>query len=94
MDSIKAIVFKVIQEWANNNLESNQNVQEQWNQVVDQKQQSHSAIDEFKNGKLGVKVDSAAWIYQLNSQKNNILKKIQMLNPAVKEIIFKIGKVK
>lgn len=45
----------------------------------------------FRNGILSVKVDSSGWLYYLNIQKEELLKKIQKENNAVKNIRFYLG---
>ena len=94
MDNIKQIIEKVVDHIATNKKETQIYLQEMWLDILDKPELEHTQIIGEKEGVLSVLVDSPAWLYQMNIRKKIILEKIQREIPSVKNIHFKIGKVR
>jgi len=68
-----------------------------WNSVVGPDIARHAQPDDLRQGKLFVRVDSSAWLAQLDRYlKRSIIKKIndKLDSRAVVNIIFRSGEVK
>lgn len=93
MDNIKDIVQGVIEKLSHRGVGENQKIKDVWEKITSPQEQKHTAIKEFSDGTLLIAVDSSAWLYQMNTKKTGILKKLQKECPEIKKIYFKIGKV-
>ena len=94
MDNIKQIIEKVVDHIATNKKVTQFYLQQMWSDILDKPEQEHTQLIGEKEGVLSVLVDSPAWLYQMNTRKSFILEKIQHKIPSVKNIHFKIGKVR
>ena len=94
MDNIKQIIDQVVGHLATNKKETQFYLQKMWQDILDKQELEHAQLVGEKEGVVTVVVDSPAWLYQMNIKKQNILEKIQHEIPSVKNIHFKIGKVK
>ncbi len=59
--------------------------------VLAKKAFGHVKLYNFRKGILTVKVDSSVWVYYLNLQKEDLLKKISKETRDVKDIRFCLG---
>ena len=94
MDNIKDVLNTVIHKLSIRQPEKQVKIDRIWQAVATQKEQHHTSLEKFNDGILTVVVDSPAWMYHMKMQKINILKKIQEEIPEVKDLRFKVGKVK
>jgi hypothetical protein len=62
--------------------------------VLTKKELSHIKFKYFKKGVLGLSVDSSAWLYSFNLQKEDLLSRLKECAGAVKEIKLRVGRVK
>jgi len=63
-----------------------------WQQCAGRVIAQHTEARFFKNKKLYITVDSTALLYELKTQKNDLVQKIQHIsNRAVHDITFKVG---
>ncbi len=94
MKTIKEIVHSVIENMSLCKPEVQTKIQRIWKNVLNEKEDLHSKIFDFKADILFVNVDSPSWLYQMNLKKKKILECVQEEIPEIKNIQFKIGKVK
>lgn len=59
--------------------------------VLAKKALMHVKLYTFRKGILSLKVDSSSWVYYLNLQKDDLLKKIQKECSTVKELRIYLG---
>jgi hypothetical protein len=94
MDQIKDIIPQVISDLSQRKPHRQIQIQNIWQEIIDEKTRKHVAIAGFDRGRLLVWVDSSTWLFQLNLNKKKILGKIQKQVSEVESIQFKIGKLK
>lgn len=92
MDEIKDIVQRVVGDIALTKQKEQENIHNQWNRILSEKEKKHAKISGLKNGTLMIHVDSSAWLYQFNLKKNKILKSLQGAGNEISRVYFKIGK--
>lgn len=88
MDNINDVIKDVMGKMAN------QKHQLDWQSIWQEVNifSQFTVVEKFKEGKLYINVDQAARIIALNTYKHQILEQLKQF--GVKEIIFKVGKVK
>lgn len=94
VDNIKEIIKDVMGSMSSRRVLDQDRLQRIWESLFDKKELEHLRVVGLKNGTLSIWVDSPAWLYQLRTQKQKLLKRIQEEIPDIKELYFKIGKVK
>jgi len=94
VDNIKDIINQVIGKISSNKFESDEKIERVWRNILEEVELSHTKLDGIKDGKLSVCVDSSAWLYQMKMKKNRILERLKDEVPDVKNIGFRIGKIK
>ncbi len=94
MDEIKDIIQQVIGQIASKKSFSTKSIQDIWEKTLEAKELSHVRLVNFEDGKLLVFVDSSAWLFQMSIKKRKILSKLNEGHGEIKNIIFKVGKVK
>ncbi len=94
MNSIKDIIPQVFEQLTERIPETQTKIQRIWQNVMDAKMAQHSVLSDFSDGILTVVIDSSARLYQMNLNKKKILGQLQDEIPDIKNIQFKIGKVK
>ena len=93
MNTIKDIIPQVIEQLSLRQPDSQMKIHRIWQNIVDERMSTHSALVNFNQGILSVCVDSSSWLFQMNLNKRRILERLQEEMPEVKNIQFKIGKV-
>ena len=93
MDPIKDIIDNVIGRIATKSPDTEKKIERIWLNLLNKQELQHSSLMGVNNGKLLVHVDSPAWLYQLNTKKTKLLKRLQEEIPEIKYISFKIGKL-
>lgn len=58
------------------------------------KEREHIKFNYLKRGILNINVDSSAWLYQLNLQKDTLLTKLHRESSVIKDIRFKLGEIR
>ena len=94
MNDIKNIINRVIGDLANKKDQGGKQIASIWCAVLEKKELVHTHVAGLKEGTLFVDVDSPAWLYQMNVKKTKILRLLKEEIPEIKNIRFKIGKVK
>ena len=94
MNTIKDILQQVIGDLSLNKPDDQTKIQRIWQNTIDERTAQHSVLANFSDGILTVAVDSSSWLFQMNLQKKKILEQLQDEMPEIKNIQFKIGKVK
>lgn len=61
--------------------------------ALTKKELGHIKVKYFSRGVLGISVDSSAWLYVLSLKKEELLAKLQKENPALKNIVLRIGEI-
>ena len=62
--------------------------------ALTKKEWGHIKFHYFRQGILGVRVDSSAWMYCLSLKKESLLGKLKEQSPDIKEVRFSIGDIK
>ncbi len=93
MDSIRDIIPQVIENLSLKKPNTERNIHEIW-KIAAGNQAEHCMVKDFQNGMLRVHIDSSARMFELSTRKNEIIKNLQREIPELKDIIFKIGKIK
>ncbi len=93
MDKIKHILNTVIGQIASNQTLPPDKIQRVWASVLSVKALSHTRVVDFKEGVLLVFVDTPAWLYQLKTQKTDLVNRLKSEIPEFKQLVLKIGKV-
>ncbi len=61
--------------------------------ILTKKEIGHIKIKSFRNGTVGIAVDSSAWLYTLGMRKAAIAAALRRGNPSVKDIRFFLGEI-
>ncbi|MCX5714636.1 MAG: DciA family protein [Candidatus Omnitrophica bacterium] len=59
--------------------------------ILTKKELKHIKIDYFRQGTLGVSVDSSSWLYTLGIKKAELLAKLKKESLNIKDIHLRIG---
>lgn len=94
MDDIKQIVGRVIGDMSSGQLNTHEKLSQIWPRVVEAKDLEHTRLVDYKKGDLLVNVDSPARAYQLNLKKTKIMAALKKEVTDLKNIYFKVGKLK
>lgn len=94
MDNIGDIVQKVIHGIVEKKGDQNSDIDFVWKETISEKEHTHSRLEGFKKDTLVILVDSPAWLHQFKTKQNSFIQKIQKKIPELKNIQFKIGKIK
>ena len=97
METIKATVINVIREMSSKK-EKGINQTDAWallKKALTKKELRHIKFNYFKKGILGIKVDSSAWLYNLNLKKEKLMAFFDN-SPGMqlKDIRFNLGEIK
>ena len=93
MDNIGDIVKNIIGRMAQRQPDAQHQLEQAWTEILDDKKRAHTRLIGIRDGKVSVLVDSPAWLYQMNINKETILKKLRERIPKAVQIQFKVGKL-
>lgn len=96
MEAIKETVKGLMQKWKS---QKKLSIQDEpfiaLKKALKKKEREHIRFNYFRNGILGIGVDSSAWLYALNLQKEALLNKSRLKSDVViKEIRFSLGEAR
>jgi len=92
MEQIKEIVINVIGHLQTKKMEANdQDPNELLKKALTKKELEHIKVNYFKRGVLNLSVDSSAWLYNFNLQKQNLIARLNKHLGGIKDIRFYIG---
>ena len=94
MHNIKDVLNDVIGQLALRRPDASKRIEHAWNKYTDEKEKKHTSLVSLSAGKLIVHVDSPAWLYQMNTKKKTLLERLQKEIATVKDISFRVGKIK
>ncbi len=94
MEEIKDIVKKVVENLSSQGQSEITLIHGVWKRILNRQELKHSKLTGIKDDTLYINVDSPAWFYQFNLNKQKILERLQKEFPYVKKIYFKIGYTK
>lgn len=94
MDNIKEVLNSVIQKLSLRQPQEQSKISRLWQSVASPKDQQHTSLENFTDGILHVTVDSPAWMYHMKMKKPDLLQRLKEDAPVIKDIRFKVGKVK
>ncbi len=96
METIKDTVKNVIQALEVKKKSQLQagNPQEWMGGLFSKKELRHIKFHYFRQGILGIQVDSSAWLYHLNLKKEDLLMRLDKKDAVVKNIRFRLGGIK
>ena len=92
MDSIKSTIHQVLQKMSGSHSTPERmeaRIIEQWTQ----EEQKHIRLMGMKDNTIAFQVDTPTWMYHFENQKTRILKRIQMVQPHILNVRFKLGKI-
>ena len=92
---LKDVVKKVIEDLSSTEGFKKKDILKEWPRLVGGKAKRHTKPISIRRGRLVVNVDESSWLYELNLNKENILKKIneRFGEAELKEIRFRIGDI-
>ena len=92
MDAIKDVVDKLFCAWQKR-LEDSGGVtpEDLLKKILTKSECKHIKFNYFKDGSLGLLVDSSAWLYKFNMRKLELSAKLKTELPGFKELRLKIG---
>jgi len=94
MERIRAPVENIIRELTTQKKANKESAPEVWlKKTLTRKELGHIKFHYFRQGVLGVRVDSSAWKYSLSLKKANLLMKLQGYAPEIKELRFSVGDI-
>jgi len=95
MEQIKSIIDDVLKKIQKNQEQGlEEDIEKIWIKSVQQKTAKHTKTCFFKKGKLYVNAEDSAWLYELKTNKEEILKKLQKFSKnKIKDAIFKVGDI-
>ena len=95
MEQIKSIVKDVLKDILDKREQCPGGcVESIWSQSATKKISRHTKYKFFKNGKLYINVENSAWLYELNSKKAAMLKKLKKISKnKIIDLRFKIGDI-
>lgn len=93
MESIRDIIPHVIENLALKKPNTSRNIHEVW-KIVAGNQAEHCTVRDLQKGMLRVNVDSSARMFELSTRKSDLINNLKSEIPDIKDIIFKVGKVK
>jgi len=94
-EPIKDVLDKIIKKLAAEETLDKTGLLKKWARIAGKKAARHSRPVSFRNSQLVISVDSSSWLYELNSNKRTILKKLASVpgGAGIKNIRFRIGKI-
>lgn len=93
MDNIKEILNSIVGDIAAKNPNTQSKIDGIWRNVLEPQYLKHTKLSDFTDGVLFVIVDSPAWLYQIQTKKRKILKRLQEEISEIKKIQLKVGKI-
>ena len=94
MEAIKDTVSHIMQSWEKKKKGLSQDGPEpSLKKVLTKKELSHIRVNYFRNGTLGLKVDSSPWLYHFSLKKDALLTKLNQKTHSIKEVNLSIGEV-
>ncbi|MFH1640789.1 MAG: DciA family protein [Candidatus Omnitrophota bacterium] len=93
MEEIKNTVYQVMRGWDVKKSGSQDNPDFWLRQILSKKERAHVQCSYFKNGVLGLKVDSSTWLYYFSTQKECLLDNLRKKFKSVKDVRFRIGEL-
>ena len=96
MERIKDTVKNLIQAWeSKKGSQAGDDPAALLKKALSRKELAHVSFHYFRNGIMGLKVDSSTRLYFLNSQKDKLLVRLRKYSgSAIKDIRFSIGEIK
>lgn len=95
MDAIKGIINQVIKAIEPTGQNEKQRILISWHKALPAKYKNHCQIVDFRQKRLVVNVDSTNWLYQLNLEKEKLIKKLnkQLKKDIIEDMYFRVGNV-
>lgn len=95
MEPIKETVINVIGRLETKKIEAgDKDPNELLKKALTKKELEHIKVNYFKRGVLNLNVDSSAWLYNFNLQKQNLITRLNKQLGGIKDIRFYIGETK
>ena len=94
--AIKDVVGALINKLAQKDVSDKTDILARWPKIVGKRAALHSRPVSLRRAQLTVAVDSSGWLYELSSEKRNIMKKLggASIGAPIKNIRFRIGVIK
>jgi hypothetical protein len=92
MEKIKDTIQSIFKDLTAKKRGSGKGHPEDWlKKALTKRELEHIKFNYFREGILGVKVDSSSWLYKLNLEKTRTLAKLSKFSDEIKDIHFRIG---
>lgn len=92
MDTLKEVIKEVMQ-GLKTHQPAQENLEGALKKSLSRRNLGHVKFRYFRRGILGIAVDSSAWLYQLNLEKEKLLAKLRKKSPQIKDVRFYIGEI-
>lgn len=92
MEAIRDTIKNVMQEWKGRK-GSPHNPEALLKKVFTVREMKHIRFHYLRKGTLGIKVESSSWLYHLSLKKQDLLEKMRLRSPEIKDLRFSIGEV-
>lgn len=93
MDNIKDVVHALMGKLSVSTVEGRRSVEDIVSGMLNDQEKKHVRFSGMKEGKIFMVVDSSAWLFQMRTKQQRLLKEIQLQVSDVTQMYFKIGKV-
>ncbi|MFH1441184.1 MAG: DciA family protein [Candidatus Omnitrophota bacterium] len=94
MEPIREIINSVLRDYQTKKKQfNNQDPEIILKKLLTKREIQHIKFNYFRSGIFGIKVDSSAWIYQLNFKKQDLLSALKKNLPEIKDIRFSLGDI-
>jgi hypothetical protein len=96
VESIKGILNSVLKDIEKKQSQlPEDNLDDLWASCVAKKALKHTKVSFFKNGKIYINVENPGWLYELNLNREDILKNLQKKSKnKIKDLKLRVGDVK
>ncbi len=64
-----------------------------WIRILPDAAAGHARLVGVRDGVAVIAVDSAAWRFQLNLQRDRLVRELRSVRPGIRKIVFQIGSI-
>lgn len=94
MEEIKDTIAVLMRQLQKKQEGDKENNPDEWlKKILTKKELKHIKVDYFRQGVLGVSVDSSSWLYTLGLKKAELVEKLKKESPKIKDIRLRIGEL-
>ena len=95
METIKGTVTSLMGQWQQQQKNArHSDPREHLKKLLTKRELGHIKVDYFRQGVLGISVDSSSWLYTLGLKKLELLEGLKKNLPQIREIFLRTGEIK